>query len=121
MCLGIQNQRQWQLMPSLLLGITIFLYITTFQSSRSSISNYIVLILRSCTRLVNSILVPSANAGDQLRTTIFSTITKKSDSYTQTLRQTSTTSRTSVNNNQGNATTVKIIRSIFEAIDILQI
>ena len=34
----------------------------------------------SGTRLVNSILVPSANADDQPRATILSTITKKSDS-----------------------------------------
>ena len=58
--------------------------------------------------MVNSILVPSANADDQPRATIFSTISKKSDSYTQTLREPSTTSKTSVNGNQGNVTTIKI-------------
>ena len=62
-------------------------------------------------RLVNSILVPSTNADDHPRATIFSTITKKSDSYTQTLREPSTKSKASVNGNQGNATTVKILKS----------
>ena len=58
--------------------------------------------------MINSILISSANADDQPRATIFSTISKKSDSYTQSLREPSTTSKTSVNGNQGNATTVKI-------------
>ena len=61
-------------------------------------------------RLVNSILVPSTNADDHPRATIFSTITKKSDSYTQTLQEPSTTSKIAVNDNQGNATIVKILR-----------
>ena len=59
--------------------------------------------------MVNSILVPSANADDQPRTTVFPTISKKSDSYTQTLQEPSTTSKTSVNGIQGNATTIKIL------------
>ena len=65
----------------------------------------------SGTRLVNSILVPSINADDHPRATIFSTITKKSDSYTQTLREPSTTCKSAVNGNQGNATIVKILRA----------
>ena len=114
MCLGIQNQRPWQLMPSLLIGVITILYVPTFYSYRSSISkgeqgedrnSY------SDTRLVNSILVPSANADDQPRATIFSIISKKSDSYTQTLREPSTTSKTSVNGNQGNATTIKTLEA----------
>ena len=67
----------------------------------------------SGTRLVNSILVPSANADDQPRAAIFLTISKKSDSYTQTLREPSTISNTSVNGNQGNATTIKILQASF--------
>ena len=52
-----------------------------------------------------------ANADVQPRATIFSTISKKSDSYTQTLREPTTTSKTSVNDNQGNTTTVKILEA----------
>ena len=62
-------------------------------------------------RLVNSILAPSTNADDHPRATMFSTITKKSDADTQTLRERSTTSKTSVNGNQGNATTIKILKA----------
>ena len=65
----------------------------------------------SGTRLVNSILVPSINADDQPRATIFSTITKKSDYYTQNLQEPSTTTKTSVNGNQGNDTTAKILEA----------
>ena len=61
--------------------------------------------------MVNSILTHSANADDQPRATVFSTISKKSDSYTQTLREPSTTSKTSVNGNQDNATTIKILEA----------
>ena len=61
--------------------------------------------------MVNSILVPAANADDHPRATIFSTITRKSDSYKQILREPSTTSKTSVNGKQGNATTVKILKA----------
>ena len=60
----------------------------------------------SGTRLVNSILLPSANADDQSQATIFTIISRKSDSYTQTSQEPSTTSKTSVNGNQGNATTI---------------
>ena len=81
-------------MPSLLIG-----------EQGQDRSNY------SGTRLVNSILVPSANADDQPWATLFSIIGKKSDSYTQTLREPSTTSKTSVNGNQGNATTIKILEA----------
>ena len=63
------------------------------------------------TRLVSSILVPSTNADDHPRATIFSTITKKPDSYTQTLREPSTTSETSVNGHQGNVTTANILKA----------
>ena len=42
---------------------------------------------------------------------MFSAITKKSDADTQTLREPSTTSKTSVNGNQGNATTIKILKA----------
>ena len=62
-------------------------------------------------KLIDSILVPSANADDQPRANIFSTISKKSDSYTQTPREPSTTFKISVNGNQGNATTVKILEA----------
>ena len=64
-------------------------------------------VIYSGARLVNSILVPSTNADDHPRATVFSTITKKSDADTQTLRETYTTSKTSVNDNQGNATKKK--------------
>ena len=63
----------------------------------------------SGTRLVSSIQVTSTNSDDP-QATIFLTITKKSDSYTQTLWEPSTTSETSVNGNQGNATTAKILK-----------
>ena len=65
----------------------------------------------SGTRLVNSILVPSTSTDDHHWATIFSTITKKSDSYTQTLQEPFTTSETSVSGNQGNTTTVKILKA----------
>ena len=68
-------------------------------------------VIYSGARLVNSILVPSTNADDHPRATMFSTITKKSDADTQTLREPSTTSKTSVNGNQGNATTIKILKA----------
>ena len=55
-----------------------------------------------------SILVPSANADDKPQATVCSTISKKSDSYTQTLQEPSTTSKTSANGNQGN---VKILEA----------
>ena len=55
--------------------------------------------------------VPSANAGDQPRITIFSAISKNSDSSTQSLRESSTRSKTAVNWNQSNATTVKILEA----------
>ena len=42
---------------------------------------------------------------------LFSTITKKSDAYTQTLRVPYTTSETSFNGNQGNASTIKILKA----------
>ena len=83
MCLDIQNQRPLQLMLPRLLEIAIFLYIPTFYSCKSSTSkreqrqdqsSY------SGTGLVNLILVPSANADDHPRATIFSTINKKPDS-----------------------------------------
>ena len=48
---------------------------------------------------------------DHPRATIFSTITKKSDSYTQTLQEPFTTSKISVDGNLGNATTVKMLRA----------
>ena len=60
--------------------------------------------------MVNSILVPLANA-DHPRATIISTISKNSDFYTQTLQEPSTTAKTSVNGNQDNATTVKILEA----------
>ena len=60
--------------------------------------------------MVNSILVPLANA-DHPQATIISTISEKSDSYTQTLQEPSTTAKTSVNGNQGNATTVKTLEA----------
>ena len=65
-----------------------YMFPPTLQSCRSSTSkgdqgqdqcSY------SGARVVNSILVPSANADDHPRATMFSTITKKSDAYTQTL------------------------------------
>ena len=68
-------------------------------------------VIYSGARLVNSILVPSTNAEGQPRATMFSTITKKYDAYTQTLWELSTTSETSVNGNQGNATTIKILKA----------
>ena len=60
---------------------------------------------------MSPILVTSTNSDDHPQATIFLTITKKSDSYTQTLWEPSTTSETSVNGNQGNATTVKILKA----------
>ena len=63
------------------------------------------------TRLVNSILVPGANAYDQSRATLFLAISKKSGSSKQTLQEPSTTSKTPANGNQGNATTVKILEA----------
>ena len=42
---------------------------------------------------------------------MFSTIAKKSDTDTQTLKEQSTTSKTSVNGDQGNATTIKILKA----------
>ena len=42
---------------------------------------------------------------------MFSTITKKPYADMQTLREPSTTSKTSVNGNQGNATTIKILKA----------
>ena len=45
------------------------------------------------------------------RATMFSTITKNSDAYTQILQwESSTRSETSVNGNWGNATTIKILK-----------
>ena len=61
--------------------------------------------------MVKAILVPSTNADDYPQATIFSTINKKSDAYIETLREPSTTSETSVDSNQGNATTVKILKT----------
>ena len=61
--------------------------------------------------MVDSILVPSANADDQPQATIFSTITKRSDCYTQNLQEPSTTTKTSVNGNQGNAINAKILEA----------
>ena len=61
--------------------------------------------------MINSILISSANADDQPRATIFSTISKKPDSYSQTLPEPSTTSKTSINGNQGNATTFIILEA----------
>ena len=42
---------------------------------------------------------------------MFSTIAKKSDTVTQTLKEPSTTSKTSVNGDQANATTIKILKA----------
>ena len=100
MCLGIQNQKPWQLMPSLVLVLrTIFTWLSISKGKQGEHrSNY------TGTRLVNSILVPSANGDDQPRATIFSAISKKSDSSTQTLQELSSTPKTPVNDNQSNAT-----------------
>ena len=61
--------------------------------------------------MVNPILVPSANADDQPRATIFSIISRKPDSHSQTLQEPYTTSKTSINGNQGNAATIKILEA----------
>ena len=100
MCLGIQNQRPWQLMPSLVLGIrTIFTSSSISKGEQGEHrSNY------TGTSMINSILVPSANGDEQPRATIFSAISKKSDSSAQTIRELSSTPKTPVNDNQGNAT-----------------
>ena len=61
--------------------------------------------------MVNTILVLSANADDQPRATIFSAISKKHDSSRQTFQEPFATSKTAVNDNQGNDTTVKILET----------
>ena len=56
-------------------------------------------------------MVPSANADEQPQATIFSAISKKSDSSTQNLREASTTFKTSFNGSQDNVTTVKFLEA----------